>query len=133
MIETQFTLYMTNRPGMLAKVTRALALADINIEGISVSESTDIALVQIVVNDAAATKKLLDKIRVPFTTQDVALVRLRHKPGSLASLVSRLARQGVHVNYVYATGCACKNDCHCYAVISSPNLRKVEAMSKSKR
>ena len=36
MIKKQFTLYLENRPGLLAKVTRLLAMHKLNIEGISV-------------------------------------------------------------------------------------------------
>ncbi len=44
MIKTQFTLYLVNRPGELARATKAFATAQINIEGISVAERTDVSL-----------------------------------------------------------------------------------------
>ncbi len=52
MIKTQLTLYMTNRPGELARATKAFAAAEINIDGISVAEITDVGLVQLIVSDA---------------------------------------------------------------------------------
>lgn len=134
MIEKQFTLYLENKLGVLADLTAKLADAKVNIEGISVAESTDVAIVQIVVNKAQATAKLLKKNKIPYTIQNVALVHLPNKPGSLARIVSQIAKFRVNINYVYATGCACKNDCDCYAVIGAPDLKKVEkawkAMSK---
>jgi hypothetical protein len=133
MIKRQFTLYMENKPGMLAKMTEGLADAKVNIEGISVSESTDIALVQIVVSNPALTERLLNRSHIPFTTQDVSLLPLRNRPGSLAKIVAKLAREGVNINYVYATGCSCKDACDCFVVISSPNLKKVEAAWKTLR
>jgi hypothetical protein len=133
MIKKQFTLYMENKPGMLAKVTESLATAKVNIEGISVSESTDIALVQIVVSNAAVAERLLNRSHIPFTIQDVCLLPLRNQPGSLARIVAKLARQGVNINYVYATGCTCKDACDCFVVIGSPNLKKVEAAWRNLR
>ena len=56
MIKKQFTLYLENKPGALAKVTRQLGNEKVNIDGISVAESTDVSLVQVVASNAAATK-----------------------------------------------------------------------------
>jgi len=131
MIKRQFTLYLEHKPGELAKVTKKLADTNINIEGISVSGSTDIGLVQIVVSNAMATKKVLSKMKIAFTVQDVALLPVRNEPGALSKIIARLANYGLNINYVYATASVCKKDCDCYAIISAPNLKKVEAAWKS--
>ena len=131
MIEKQFTLYLENKPGVLADVTTKLANAKVNIEGISVAESTDTAIVQLVVNKASAAAKVLKRAKIPHAVQNVALVHLRNEPGSLAKIVSKISKFRVHVNYVYATGCACKKGCDCYAVIGAPDLKKVEKAWRS--
>jgi hypothetical protein len=131
MIKKQFTLYLENRPGVLARVTRTLAASSVNIEGISVAATTDVGLVQIVVNNAAATRRELHALKVAFTVQDVVLVPLRNRPGSLSQVVSKLARKKINLNYVYATACDCKNGCNCYAIISAPDLAGVEAALKA--
>lgn len=128
MIKKQFTIYLENKPGMLALITNALATAKVNIEGISVAESTDVGLVQMVVSNAHATEKILKNKRIPFTVQDVALVHLDNRPGALAGIASKLAKAGININYVYATACDCDDCGGCYAIISSPNLKKVEAI-----
>lgn len=127
MVKKQFTLYLENKPGVLARITDRLAKSKINIEGISVASSTEVGLVQIVVSNAVTTRKLLTSMGVSFTVQDVALVPLKNRPGSLSRVISRLAGRGINVNYVYATACDCENGCNCYAIISAPDLRKVEA------
>ena len=131
MIKKQFTLYLENRQGVLAGVTAKLAAAKVNIEGISVAESTDVAIVQVVVDNAAATKRAFDKAGIPFTVQDVAMVHLSHQPGELAKILTKVARDGININYVYATGCDCKSDCNCYAIIGADNLKKVEKAWKN--
>jgi hypothetical protein len=128
MIKKQFTLYLENKPGMLALITNALATAKVNIEGVSVAESTDVSIMQMVVSKAQTTERILKSKRIPFTEQDVALVHLDNKPGALAGIASKLAKAGININYVYATGCHCENCRGCYAIISSPNLKKVEAI-----
>jgi hypothetical protein len=127
MIEQQFTLYLENKPGMLATVTGKLAAAKVNIEGISASTSADVGLVQIVTSDAAAARKALRRASIPLTVQDVALVQLKNVPGALSQVVANLAKAKINVNYVYSTACACRGQGDCYAVISAPDLKKVEA------
>ena len=131
MIKKQFTLYLENKPGTLSKVTTLLASAKVNIEGISVYSSVDIGLVQIVVSNAAVARRLLTRAKIAFATQDVVLVPLKNEPGSLARVVSKLGRLGVNINYVYATACEGLGKCMCYAVISAPNLRRVDKACRS--
>jgi len=126
MIKKQFTLYLENKPGALAGLTRRLATAKVNIEGISVAASGDVGLVQVVVSNAKATKKALSGGGIAFTVQDVALVPLPNRPGALSRVIQKLAKLGVNVNYVYATVCDCSHGCNCFAIISAPDLKKVE-------
>lgn len=131
MIRKQFTLYLENRPGRLARLIKLLAEAKVNIEGISVAETTDVGLVQLVTSSAAKTRKILVSKGVPFTVQDVIRVSLRNEPGALSKLVSKVAEAGLNINYVYATGCDCAEGCDCYAIVSAPDLKGVEKAWRS--
>lgn len=129
MRKRQFTLYLENKPGVLAKITDRLGEAKVNIEGISVANSSDVALVQMVVSSAAAARRIFKAMNIAFTVQDVALIPLANRPGSLARVAEQLAEAKININYVYATACDCASECacSCYAVISAPNLDRVEA------
>jgi len=122
---------MQNRPGMLAKVSKLLADGGVNIEGISAAAGTDIGLVQLVTDKSRKARQILDKTGIPFVAQDVVLMAMSNRPGELARVVSEIARRGINLNYVYATACACKDDCRCYAIISAPNLKKVLAACRA--
>ena len=128
MIEKQYTLYLENKLGVLAKLTKALAVAKVNIEGISVSESTDVALVQVIVSNSKAAKQVFDKAQISYTVQNVSVLPLQNKPGALAAVAAKLTKAGVNINYLYAT--ACESSCASYAVISASDLKKVEAIWK---
>jgi hypothetical protein len=132
MIKKQFTLYLENRPGELARVTKLLAAEKINIDGISLSASTDVGLVQLVASNSTTASKVLKKAGIPFTVQDIALLSLKNEHGALAKVVSKLTHAGLNINYVYATGCDCKAGCDCHVVISAPNLKKVERVWQAK-
>jgi len=129
MIKKQFTLYLENKPGELARVTKGLAKGKVNIEGISVSAGPDVALVQLIADNASMARKKLAREGVPCTEQDVAVVPLRNSPGALEFVVSKLAIAGVHVNYVYATACVASGG-RSYVVISAPDLLRVEEICR---
>ena len=124
MIKTQFTLYLVNRPGELARATKAFATARINIEGISVAERTDVSLVQVIVSNAQRARQALKKAGIPASEQNVAILALANKPGALGKLASELARKKININYLYAT--APPSGTECSVVISSDDLKKVE-------
>jgi hypothetical protein len=128
MLKKQFTLYLQNRPGELARVTSELSKAKINVEGMSAATSSDVGLVQIVVSNATRTRAVLKKTGVSYTMQDVVVVELQNAPGALAQLTAKLARSKININYLYATACACGPQCRCYAVISAPNPSRVPAV-----
>lgn len=123
MIKKQFTLYLENRAGELARVTRLLAKGKVNIDGISAYTSADVGLVQVVVNNAKRTRGVLDKAGVAFTEQDVVVVELADEPGALADVTARIAESGANINYLYAT--ASGDHGRCCAVISAPNLGRM--------
>ena len=129
MVKQQYTLYMENNPGTLAKIAGMLAKAKINMEGISVAESTDSALVQIIVSNAAKTKKLLDAENIQYVSQKVAVVVLDHAPGALSDFALKLAREGININYIYGTASDAQ-DKSCL-VVSADNLEKVVEVAAS--
>jgi len=126
MIKKQFTLYVENKPGVLAKIAKMLAKEKINIDGISVAESSDVGLIQVVVSSSTRTRKVLNRAKIPFTLQDVSLLPLKNVPGALWGVIEGLAKEKVNINYVYATGCKGRAGCDAYVVIGAPDLHKVE-------
>jgi len=125
MIKKQFTIYLQNRPGVLAKLVGRLGKAGINIEGISACTSPDVGLVQLVVSNATSARRIFKSMGLAYTTQDVSLMKLPNKPGILARIASDLAEADVNISYIYGTGN--EGDEDSYLILSAPDLKKVEA------
>lgn len=126
-IKTQFTLYLGNKPGMLAKVSRLLAKDGINIEGISVAETSDMSLVQLVPNDANKAKNTLKRAEIAFTSQRVAVFELENRPGELAAMADWFAKHGVNINYLYATTAVTrKNGLRASVVVGADDVKRIE-------
>jgi len=133
MITRQFTLYLENKPGELARILGKLSSSKVNVEGISVAASTDVGLVQLVTSDVTKTSNILNKAGVAFTDQDVCVVLMDDEPGTLFKMLSLLAQGRHNLNYIYATGgnCSCKGQSK--VVISAPDLKKIEAAWKKSK
>jgi hypothetical protein len=101
---TQLSIAMENAPGQLGRMCRALAQANVNIRGISVSDATDISTIRLLVNDVPAAKKALREAGVQFVSQEVLVLNLEDKPGALEKVASRLGEAGVNIHYLYGTG-----------------------------
>jgi hypothetical protein len=127
-IKTQFTLYMRNRPGELARAIRGFAAEKVNIEGISVAQTTDLSVVQLVAGNARAARRLFKESRTAMTEQRVAVLPLDNQPGALAAAATRLARKKININYLYATSPPAGSGAKSHVVISSDDLAKVEAL-----
>jgi hypothetical protein len=126
MTKSQLTLYLENRPGELARATKTLSEAKINIEGISVVDTTDVSMVQIVVSNSRNALAALKRANIPVTEQRVAVVSLSNRPGTLAAVANRLAQKKININYLYATTSPVENECT--VIISADDLEAVEAV-----
>lgn len=127
MIKKQFTLYVENKPGSLARVSRLLGSAKVNIEGISIAVTGDVGLIQIIVDNAARAAQLLKKEKVPYTVQQVCVLPLPDRPGALAGVTEKMASKKINLNYLYCTTCKTRG-CDCSVVVSGDNLKMIEKM-----
>lgn len=130
MIKTQLTLYLKNRPGELARATRALTAAGTSVEGISVAGTTDIGLVQIIVSNAAIARQALKEAGIPITEQKVAVLTVANISGGLSKLARSLAKRKININYLYATASGSMSSTECSVVISTDDLRALERFWK---
>ena len=100
---TQLTLSLESRPGTLAALARTLAEAGVNITALSAAEASGRGKIRLLVNDLARAKRALRKAKYRFSEEPAFAVRLRNKPGALARLAARLAKERINVRSTYAT------------------------------
>ena len=101
---TQFSIFLINRPGVLAAVTGALAKARVNIVALSLSDSGEHGVLRVVPDDADKTRDVLGKAHDRWTETDVLVLELKNQPGAFADAAELLARNHVNISYAYSTG-----------------------------
>jgi hypothetical protein len=98
---TQLAIFLTNRPGALARVCEALAKAEINIHALTISDTVDHSVVRMVVSDPTKALMLLGEAGVLALENDVVLIEADNVPGMLAKIAERLAHVEVNIEYTY--------------------------------
>ncbi len=97
----EFAVLMEDRPGTLGKICRALADRSVNILGFQSFPIGGKSLTRFVVDNPTAAKTALDAERLTYTEEEVAQVKLAHRPGELARAASRLGEANININYTY--------------------------------
>jgi len=99
----QFSVFLPNKPGELARVMDAIAEAKINLVAITIVDTSEHGVVRIVGHDVLRIRKLLADLNVAATETDVLEVDLSNRSGALAKMVHLLAAEKINILYAYAT------------------------------
>jgi hypothetical protein len=102
-IETQFSIFMVNKPGVLARVLGEFAQAKINIIAITMMDSMEHGVMRVVFAAPEKAKQVLAKLNMPYNETDVLCVTLTNQSGALASVVEKLAKNHINISYAYCT------------------------------
>lgn len=103
MIERQLSIYLENKPGVLAEMCKALAAQDVNIRAISISNTVDDAVVRLIVDNPRKAVHILGDHGALVVETDVLSINLGNKPGELAALARKFARAKINIEYAYGS------------------------------
>ncbi len=100
---TQFSVFLVNKPGVLAQVTKALADAKVNIIAMTFVDSQEHGVLRIVVEEPAGARQVLKKLNLPVTETEVLSLELNNNPGALADVAGLLGKNHININYAYVS------------------------------
>lgn len=98
----QLSIFLENRVGRLAGITRILGDAGIDILAISVADTADFGVLRLIVKDIDRAEQALREKDVVCRVNNVSVVAVAGAPGGLAQVVTILNAAGVNVEYMYA-------------------------------
>lgn len=98
----QISVFLENKAGRLAEVTRILSEANINIRALSLADTSDFGILRLIVNDNAKAKEELKRRGFTVGKTDVVAVEVNDQPGGLHHILQILQQAGVNVEYMYA-------------------------------
>ena len=98
----QISVFLENRTGQLAEITRLLADANVDIRAISIAETADYGLARMIVDDCHKASSILLQHGDILSMTPVWAVEVPDRPAGLAELLAVLAEAHVDVEYMYS-------------------------------
>ena len=98
----QISIFLENKEGRLAHVTRILGEAGINIRALSIADTSDFGILRIIVNDPYKTFQVLHEAGFTVSETEVLAVQVPDTPGGLADVLEQLSQENLNIEYLYA-------------------------------
>jgi hypothetical protein len=98
----QISVFLENKPGALAEVTRILGESGVNIRALSLADTKDFGILRLIVNDNEKAKEVLGRKGLTVRKTEVVAVEVPDRPGGLAEILRILAEAEINVEYLYA-------------------------------
>lgn len=98
----QISVFLENKTGRLAEVTRCLAVANVNIRALSLADTSDFGILRLIVNDPAKAKNALRESGFTVGVNTVVAVEVPDHPGGLDKILTLLQESDINVEYMYA-------------------------------
>lgn len=102
MLLKQITIFLENKTGRLAEITKILAAHDININALSIADTADFGILRLIVDKPEKAEEVLKKCGLAVSSTNVIAVGVEHKPGGLFVVLEILANASISVEYIYA-------------------------------
>ena len=99
----QVSVFVANEPGRLVDMLGPLSDSEIDIQALSVADSTDFGIVRMVVSNTAGAVKALHDAQFTVRINEVLVYDMPNVPGGLLkAVVEPLAKVGINLEYIYA-------------------------------
>jgi len=96
----QFSVFTPNRLGRLHDLIRLLNARSVHVLGLMVLDTTDSAIIRVVVDDPDRARELLVQEGFPFTESNLVVVEVNS--ADLNRLMSALLEAELNINYLYS-------------------------------
>ncbi len=98
----QISVFLENRAGQLAEITRILADAAIDMRAISIAETADYGVLRLIVDQPQKTTSTLLEHGFILSMTPVTVVAVPDEPGGLAPVLQLVAEGNIDIEYMYS-------------------------------
>lgn len=102
-LDTQFSIFMVNKPGVLSQILNELAEAKINIVAMTMMDSVEHGVMRLVGTSTSHIRDALTKMNQQFNETQVLSVNLPNHAGAFADVTNKLAQAHINISYAYCT------------------------------
>ena len=98
----QISVFLENKIGRLAEVTKVLGSKGINIRALSIADTAEFGILRMIVSQPEEAYSILEKSGFTVSKTEVIVVEIMDRPGGLAKVLEILAKACLNVEYLYA-------------------------------
>ena len=98
----QLSIFMENKSGRIAEITRVLACAGIDIRALSIADTTDFGILRLIVNKPEEACKVIQNAGYIVSMTPVVGAKVDDTPGGLAKAMCAIVDAGLNIEYMYA-------------------------------
>ena len=103
MATKQISVFLENKSGRLAEVTRILGEGEINLRAMSIADTADFGILRLIADNSDRALKILDNNNFTAKVTDVLAVEVPDKPGGLAQVMKVFSENDVNIEYLYVS------------------------------
>jgi hypothetical protein len=128
-IQKQLSVFMPNRPGVLAHTCSILSENGVNIMALAVHDTVDNAVVRFLVDQPTKALLLLEREELYVLEQEVVVIEIANRPGELTRIAQVLAEADINIAYAYCTATA-NQESGCLVLKTDQPERALEILSR---
>ena len=93
----QLSIFVENKSGRLAEITRVLANADVDLRAVSIADTSDFGILRLIVDKPLEAVAALKAAKMTVSLTNVIAIGIEDKPGAFADAMAVLAKNGIGV------------------------------------
>jgi hypothetical protein len=98
----QISIFIENKSGRLAEITRVLGNNGVNILALSLADTSDFGILRLLVDNTDVALSTLKEGGFTVNKTDVVAVEVPDQPGGLSEILQILDNAQINVEYMYA-------------------------------
>ena len=98
----QICIFIENKSGRLAEVTRVLGEKGVNIQALPLADTSDFGILRLLVDNTDVALETLKEGGFTVNKTEVVAVEVPDQPGGLCEILQVLDKAQINVEYMYA-------------------------------
>lgn len=98
----QLSIFVENKAGTVAEITKSIAGAGVSIRALSVADTQEFGILRLIVSDVEKAKEALSENDCVVSVTKVIGVEIPDVAGGLSSVLELMSENSINVEYLYA-------------------------------
>ena len=118
----QISVFLENKSGRLAEVTKILGDGGVNLRALTIADTADFGILRLIADNTERSLKILEDGGFTARVTEVLGVEIPDRPGGLASVMDVFAKNDVNIEYLYVS--LEKNESNAIVIFKVENIQK---------